>query len=70
VEAVVSPDDLTTIRGIGPVMLQRLNQAGIYTYAQLATSTPDELRQALREAARLAKVEEWIEQAQKLAGLA
>ena len=63
----VAPDDLTTIRGIGPSMQKHLNEAGIYTYAQLATGTPDELRQTLGAVARLAKVEEWIEQARELA---
>jgi len=48
-------------------MQQRLNEAGIYTYTRLATSTPDELRQNLGAVARLAKVEEWIEQARELA---
>jgi predicted flap endonuclease-1-like 5' DNA nuclease len=61
------PDDLTTIRGIGARMNEHLNKAGIYTYAQLAASTPDELRRDLGAVARLAKVEEWIEQARELA---
>jgi predicted flap endonuclease-1-like 5' DNA nuclease len=64
------PEDLAAIRGIGSGMQRRLNQAGIYTYAQLAGSTPEELRQLLGEATRLAKVEEWIEQARELAGVA
>ena len=68
VEEVVG-DDLTIIRGIGPGMQSRLNAAGIYTFAQLAGSTPEELRQVLGEAARLANVEAWIEQARELAGM-
>ncbi|MBU0510595.1 MAG: hypothetical protein KJ638_02695, partial [Chloroflexi bacterium] len=64
----VASDDLTIIRGIGPSMAKRLNKAGICAYAQLAGSTPEELRQHLAEAGRLAKVEEWIAQAQELAG--
>jgi len=63
----VTPDDLTTIRGIGASMQQRLNEAGVYTYAQLATSTPEELRRGLGTAGRLARAEEWIEQARELA---
>jgi predicted flap endonuclease-1-like 5' DNA nuclease/chromosome segregation ATPase len=63
----VAPDDLTTIRGIGASMQSHLNEAGIYTYTQLAASTPDELRQTLGAVARLAKVEEWIAQARDLA---
>jgi len=58
-----APDDLTAIRGIGPGMKAHLNQAGIYTFAQIAHSTPDALRELLGDASRLAKVEMWIEQA-------
>lgn len=36
----VAPDDLTAIRGIGAGMQRHLNKIGIYTYAQLAASTP------------------------------
>ncbi len=31
-----NPDDLIAIKGIGPVISKRLNQAGIHTYEQLA----------------------------------
>lgn len=40
-------DDLKKIKGIGPVIAKRLNQAGIYTFAQLADLTLDELEEAL-----------------------
>jgi len=63
----MAPDDFTTIRGIGASMQQRLNKAGVYTYAQLAASTPEELRRGLGAVAQLAKVEEWIKQARELA---
>ena len=60
-------DDLTAIRGIGRGTQQHLKKAGIYTFAQLAASTPEELRQALGTVrGRLANVEEWIEQAREL----
>jgi predicted flap endonuclease-1-like 5' DNA nuclease len=42
-----NPDDLTAIKGIGPVISKRLNQAGIYTYEQLADLTLDEFEEAL-----------------------
>ncbi len=42
-----SPDNLTVIKGIGPVIAKRLNQAGIYTYEQLADLTLDEFEEAL-----------------------
>jgi len=64
--AVIVPDDLTTIQGIGPGMQERLKEAGIYSFAMLARSTPDELRQALGRLARLADVDRWIEEAREL----
>lgn len=42
-----NPDNFTVIKGIGPVISKRLNQAGIYTYEQLAELTPDEFEDAL-----------------------
>ena len=42
-----NPDDLIAVKGIGPVISKRLNQAGIYTYEQLADLTLDEFEDAL-----------------------
>ena len=60
-------DDLTSIQGIGKGMQERLNEAGLYSFAHVARSTPDILRNALGNLARLADVEDWIEQAKELA---
>jgi predicted flap endonuclease-1-like 5' DNA nuclease len=65
VQAAAS-DDLTAISGIGVGMKQRLNQGGIRSFAQLAHSTPEELREVLGNAGRLAKVNNWIKEAQDL----
>jgi predicted flap endonuclease-1-like 5' DNA nuclease len=62
----VANDDLTAIRGIGSGTQRHLNEAGIFTYAQLAESTPEELRQVLGEGPQATKAWEWIEQAQGL----
>ncbi|MCF8036102.1 MAG: DUF4332 domain-containing protein [Desulfobacteraceae bacterium] len=62
------PDDLSIIQGIGSGMQSLLNDAGIYTYAQLAASNPEELRAKLGKAGRMASVDDWIEQARKIAG--
>ncbi len=62
----ITAEDLKVIRGIGSSMEKRLNQAGIFTFIQLAASTPEKLRQVLGNAARLAKVESWITQARDL----
>lgn len=36
------PDDLTQIKGIGPVIAKKLNEAGIMTYQQLARLSKEE----------------------------
>jgi len=43
VKTAVSPDELERVKGIGPVFAQRLNAAGIYTFAQLLEQTPGQL---------------------------
>jgi len=40
-------DNLQAIRGIGPVISKRLNDAGIYTFEELAQLTPEELEEIL-----------------------
>ncbi len=59
-------DDLTAIRGVGITMQNRLNRAGIKTYAQLAEAKPEHVREALGKLSRGAKVEAWISQAREL----
>jgi len=60
------PDDLTIIRGIGPVFQKRLNELGIMTFRQLADTKP-----AMLDAEGINGVgvdlESWIEQASELA---
>jgi predicted flap endonuclease-1-like 5' DNA nuclease/nitrogen fixation-related uncharacterized protein len=60
------PDDLTVIRGIGPVFQKRLNELGITTFRQLSDTKP-----AMLEAEGINGVgvdlESWIEQARELA---
>lgn len=66
----VGAEPLTKIKGIGQATEKLLHDEGIHTYARLAAANPDQLRSLLGERGRLVKVEEWIEQAQKLAGSA
>ena len=63
----VMSDDLSIIAGIGPARQGQLNKAGYYTFAQLAKSTPEKLREILGESARSANVENYIEDARDLA---
>ena len=60
------PDDLTEIQGIGLSRQEILNEAGFYTFAQFAKSTPEDLKRALGEMSKFVDVEKWIEQAKEL----
>jgi len=65
------PDDLTIVEGIGPKIKQILNENGIYTFAELAETSPEFLGKLLRahrlpnvpvtwpEQARLASLGDW-----------
>ncbi len=65
-EGKIEPEDLKLIEGIGPKIEQLLYEAGIQTYAQLAATEPERLREILRNAGprfRLADPATWPEQA-------
>ncbi|MBN1993952.1 MAG: hypothetical protein JW953_14730 [Anaerolineae bacterium] len=58
------PDDLTVIKGIGPVYQWKLRDAGFNTYKQMANADPDQLRRMLDvKNWQRVNVEAWIEQA-------
>jgi predicted flap endonuclease-1-like 5' DNA nuclease len=59
------PDDLTVIKGIGPVFAERLNAAGFYSYADLAQASPEALQAAVATNQKVAS-EVWITQAKAL----
>jgi predicted flap endonuclease-1-like 5' DNA nuclease len=58
------PDDMTVVKGIGPVYQWKLRDAGVNTYEQLAAADPGQLRRMLdiKDWQRV-DVESWIEQA-------
>ncbi|MDN5929341.1 MAG: 50S ribosomal protein L21 [Hyphomicrobiales bacterium] len=61
-------DDLTVIKGIGPVAAKDLNEQGITTFAQIAALTDEEITEI--DAAMpfsTAQIEDWREQAKTLA---
>jgi predicted flap endonuclease-1-like 5' DNA nuclease len=63
-------DRLTDIRGIGPVYASKLYEAGIQTFRQLASMTPEEIYNVLNLPAwrmRSANAANWIEQAEHFA---
>jgi predicted flap endonuclease-1-like 5' DNA nuclease len=58
------PDNLTLIRGIGPVYQWKLRDAGINTYRQLAGADPHMIRDLLSvKNWQRVNIESWIEQA-------
>ncbi len=65
------PDDLQVIKGIGPVIAKKLNDAGICTFRELAAITPQRLREIVGDVIqRLANEEDILVQAQRLAAAA
>lgn len=60
------PDDLTVIKGIGPVFARRLAEAGYASFVALAGASPDHLRE-VTHATPMADPEDWIAQARQLA---
>ena len=66
-QPVVVPDDLKVIKGIGPVIERKLNEAGIYTFEQLGNLTVAQLRRILGNVIeRLSDEEALLQQARDL----
>ena len=64
VDEPIEADDLTRIEGIGPKISLALQDAGISTYAALATMDTEQLKGVLKEAGlRVAVSASWSEQA-------
>lgn len=60
----VTPDDLTRLEGIGPKVARVLNEAGVTTFAALASANAMELQKSLSTAGlQMMNAEGWIEQA-------
>ena len=64
--AAAAPDDLTKIEGIGPKVQELLKKAGISTFAELASRTPEQLDEILDAAGSIYKAMDetsWPQQA-------
>lgn len=61
-------DDLIVINGIGPVFAQRLQNAGVRTFADLAATSSERLLEIVRASPGLADPDSWRAQAAQLAG--
>lgn len=66
-EREFTPDDLTAIAGIGPGRMKLLNQAGVYTFAQLSQALPETLKDVFEKTVGIADLERWIKKAGELA---
>ena len=62
-------DDLKVISGVGPVLEKKLNDLGIYTYAQVAAFTKDDIENVDNALSFKGRIErdDWLAQAKKLA---
>jgi predicted flap endonuclease-1-like 5' DNA nuclease len=63
-------DDLTKIRGIGPVMAKKLRQIGVSSYRQLAAFTAEDIERIESQIVIKGRItrDRWVEQARALAG--
>ena len=64
-----APDDLIKLPGIGPQIVKKLNDAGIYHYWQIAAMTPADAAKIDRDLKLAGRIERdgWIELARGLA---
>ncbi len=66
-EVSIEPDDLTKVEGVGPKIAEVLSEGGIDTYAKLAASTPEAIREMLDNAGSQFASHDpgtWMQQAQ------
>jgi len=65
----IQRDDLTAIGGIGPVLAKKLNDAGIFSYAQLAALSQEDIehleKNIIKYSGRIRR-DDWVGQARKL----
>lgn len=70
-EVMIERDRLQKIHGIGDVFTRRFNEAGVFTFAQLAALTPERAREIIKpEEWQAIEPEQWIAEARQFAGLA
>ncbi len=70
-DVVTSKDKLENVTGIGPVFAKRLNEAGIYTFADLAALTPENVHEIIGpEDWQKIEPEAWLAEAAQLAAKA
>lgn len=60
-------DELTKIKGIGPIIEDRLNKAGVFTFKQVSKLSHEEIERYIGNADNLSDEQAFIKQAKKLA---
>lgn len=60
------PDDLTAIKGVGPVLAARLSEAGITRFTELAGTDPERVAEILGTSPERARA--FVDAARRLAG--
>ena len=67
-EAPAGGDDLSLIGGVGPVLVKKLNDLGITTFAQIAAFTPEQIAEVDEKLSFKGRIEreDWIGQAKEL----
>ena len=66
--AIHEKDQLEKINGIGPVFAKKLNNAGIFTFAELAAEDPQRIREIINpQDWQKIEPEEWIDEARQIA---
>jgi predicted flap endonuclease-1-like 5' DNA nuclease len=67
-EKAAEKDDISRLHGIGPKINKALNDAGIFTFAQIATHAPEQLEKIVRDAGvrMVGKAETWVEDSKKI----
>ena len=63
-----APDDLAKLQGVGPQIVKKLNDIGIFHYWQIAAMTPDDVTRMDRELKFSGRIERdgWVNQARSL----
>ena len=70
-EVVLKADRLQKLHGIGDVFARRFNEAGVFTFAQLAALTPERAREIINpEEWQAIDPKHWIEEAKQFADAA
>lgn len=64
-----APDDLTRLQGVGPQLVKKLNDGGVYHFWQLAAMTPADVEKVDRELKLSGRIQRdgWVEKARELA---